>query len=760
MDKHRSRSRDPTVPQHDLETLIKKTEKVNYRRNQVMKKLLTILALAALLCLVCSAAMADTIIYRNYTVDDYTALANLVGNTVKVEGVDVTITSVPALSAVKKADHSADAYVNAYGKVGTNDCVVEIYMKTTHRALKKDTDLSKDATCGANGVLVMQCPDCSKSTSEVLEKTGNHTKKEVTVAATCLKGSHKDTICTVCGETLIAGAENNDKKAHDFTASTAKYGTSLDYWKVTRPVCSADSSTPKGTAERLCSGCKKTYKQATEDTTNTNPITGNADKQTWYLPSDFATYYAFMQARGEIIPATYDGHDWDNAVENVEADCVHAAGIKKWCKRCSTYVFEADKDSKPLAPVWVINSTDASPWNCKATSVDLKCSLCGGNKSIDHYVTGATVAKNVKTATDNNGFSSNQAAEQTYDSYIEATITGHSDNYKYTGIVLTVNVYHDWVEVDGTEKTVKKDKDGNALIDPCQVYKVKKVKCSLCSVGKHYIVSSAAPDHKYSSWKLIDDGNGNTETKRYERVCSACKQRQVRAFTDETLPVEHKADGSECTFVDDKDFKYTCGALNDVKMVCECGNTKIDYDRYVEHAPGAYSEIIYKAATCKEEGLKFWKCTNCNKDGKYEITAKTEDHAWDDGVITTPATKEADGVKTFTCKDCGTTKTEAVKYVVTADPKYTLKATYNGGVVSGNLAHVDDTKEAANQFVRVTFYIGTYYMATTAEVNADGTFAVEGVGPIDYITVVPTGNSAVNPSEVQRIGEAQEIFVK
>ena len=38
----------------------------------------------------------------------------------------------------------------------------------------------------------------------------------------------------------------------------------------------------------------------------------------------------------------------------------------------------------------------------------------------------------------------------------------------------------------------------------------------------------------------------------------------------------------------------------------------------------------------------------------------TADHAWNDGEITTEPTVEAEGVKTFTCTDCGATKTEAV----------------------------------------------------------------------------------------------------
>lgn len=43
------------------------------------------------------------------------------------------------------------------------------------------------------------------------------------------------------------------------------------------------------------------------------------------------------------------------------------------------------------------------------------------------------------------------------------------------------------------------------------------------------------------------------------------------------------------------------------------------------------------------------------------VNEVTVDHVWDDGKVTTPATCEKEGVKTYTCADCGHTKTEAIK---------------------------------------------------------------------------------------------------
>ena len=51
----------------------------------------------------------------------------------------------------------------------------------------------------------------------------------------------------------------------------------------------------------------------------------------------------------------------------------------------------------------------------------------------------------------------------------------------------------------------------------------------------------------------------------------------------------------------------------------------------------------------------------CTKEDCAEIADKA-DHTWNEGEITTAASQEADGVKTFTCTVCAQTKTEAVAF--------------------------------------------------------------------------------------------------
>lgn len=60
----------------------------------------------------------------------------------------------------------------------------------------------------------------------------------------------------------------------------------------------------------------------------------------------------------------------------------------------------------------------------------------------------------------------------------------------------------------------------------------------------------------------------------------------------------------------------------------------------------------------KDESSHWHACI----DEKCEETADKADHTWDNGKITTKATQEQDGVRTFTCTVCQHTKTEAVEF--------------------------------------------------------------------------------------------------
>jgi len=149
--------------------------------------------------------------------------------------------------------------------------------------------------------------------------------------------------------------------------------------------------------------------------------------------------------------------------------------------------------------------------------------------------------------------------------------------------------------------------------------------CSACNSTKSE--PSAAKGHSYGNWIKVDDD-------QHKKVCDCSSDADV--FENhtwdagvETTPATHTTKGVKT---------YTCTATG-------CGATKTeDIEKTTEHAHGDWTKV---------DDAKHSKTCACGD----VITA---DHAWNDGEVTTAATTEADGVKTYTCADCGATKTEAI----------------------------------------------------------------------------------------------------
>ena len=105
----------------------------------------------------------------------------------------------------------------------------------------------------------------------------------------------------------------------------------------------------------------------------------------------------------------------------------------------------------------------------------------------------------------------------------------------------------------------------------------------------------------------------------------------------------------------------TCTEEGEKKFTCSiCGDEKTEKVSATGHQ---HTEIRNKKeATCKETGYSgdTW-CKDCGKKIlSGQTIAKTENHSWDAGKVTTKATCTEEGEKTFTCSICGNEKTEKV----------------------------------------------------------------------------------------------------
>ena len=105
----------------------------------------------------------------------------------------------------------------------------------------------------------------------------------------------------------------------------------------------------------------------------------------------------------------------------------------------------------------------------------------------------------------------------------------------------------------------------------------------------------------------------------------------------------------------------TCTEEGEKTFTCSiCGDKKTEKISATGHQ---HTEIRNKKeATCKETGYSgdTW-CKDCGKKIlSGQTIAKTENHSWDAGKVTTKATCTEEGEKTFTCSICGDKKTEKI----------------------------------------------------------------------------------------------------
>ena len=102
----------------------------------------------------------------------------------------------------------------------------------------------------------------------------------------------------------------------------------------------------------------------------------------------------------------------------------------------------------------------------------------------------------------------------------------------------------------------------------------------------------------------------------------------------------------------------TCTEPGYDRMICEdCGETV--YNNVIPMLGHDYMAHEGKAATCTAAGYAAYQtCSRCSYTTYQEIAALG--HNWDAGTITRPATVAYDPIITYTCTNCGETKTETV----------------------------------------------------------------------------------------------------
>ena len=217
--------------------------------------------------------------------------------------------------------------------------------------------------------------------------------------------------------------------------------------------------------------------------------------------------------------------------------------------------------------------------------------------------------------------------------------------------------------------------------------------CTDCGTKLSSGKTVAKKDHTWDSGKITKAATCiESGTKTY--TCTNCN-----TIKTEEIPATGNHQNTELRNVSEA----TCaqeGYTGDT--YCKDCGTKLSSGKTIAKTDHIWdSGKITKTATCKESGTKTYTCTSCNTTKTEEIPAtgnhqNTElrnvkeatcaqegytgdtyckdcgeklssgetiaktDHIWDSGRITKPATDTESGIKTYTCINCNTTRTEEI----------------------------------------------------------------------------------------------------
>ena len=367
----------------------------------------------------------------------------------------------------------------------------------------------------------------------------------------------------------------------------------------------------------------------------------------------------------ETAPAL--GHEWGNAKITQEQSCENPEITTYTCTH-SLCGRKKQVETKPaLGHTWDEGKVTKEA-TCSETGVKTyTCSRCGGTKTEDipktkhdyeeHVETPATctsrgvsyyVCKNCglttsKKQTPATGHIHTEVRNKKDATYTDDGYTG--DTYcKDCGKKLETGTM--------IPKLVEKEHDyGEWVLDQaptCKKYGVRHRICKNCGDREVDVLDKV--DH---SWELVSTTPATCiigEIQHYK--CSVCGE--TKDVTLSNPLGEHSWDNGkvtkEATCTEDGEKTYTC-------TVCNTTKTKV-----IPATGHQHKEVRNaKKATCTEDGYTGdTYCTDCNTKLESGTVINKLGHTWDNGVITKEATETEEGVKTYTCKTCGETKTEKI----------------------------------------------------------------------------------------------------
>ena len=331
----------------------------------------------------------------------------------------------------------------------------------------------------------------------------------------------------------------------------------------------------------------------------------------------------------EKVSAT--GHQHTEIRNKKEATCKETGySGDTWCKDCGKKILSGQTIAKTENHSW-----DAGIVTTKATCTEegektFTCSICGDKKTEKISATGHqhTEIRNKKEATcKETGYSGDTWCKDCGKKILSGQTIAKTEN-------------HSW---DAGKVTTKAT---------CTEEGEKTFTCSICGDEKTEKVS--ATGHQHTEIRNKKEATCKEEGYSGDTWCKDCGKK-ILSGQAIVKTEDHSWNQGEIT------KEPTCKEEGEKTFTCSiCGNTKTEKVSTTDHQ---HMEIRnQKNPTCKEAGYSGdTYCADCGvKISSGKTIAKTKNHNWDGGVITTEPTCTERGEKTFTCTICGNTNTKKV----------------------------------------------------------------------------------------------------
>ena len=425
--------------------------------------------------------------------------------------------------------------------------------------------------------------------------------------------------CSVCKGTKVEALAKTDNH---------QWG---EWTTITKPTCST-----KGKEIRTCKVCSKTEERAIPTIPHT--IVKEADKaatctENGYEGREYCSVCNTTIKERTIIPAT--GHQWGAWRTTLAKTCTTDGKEVRECSKCS----KTEERTIP-ATGHTLKKEEGVVATCTKDGHEgnTVCEVCG-----ETLKEGKVIPKLGHDWSNENG-KCTRCGESHEHSFGEGTtikeLTCTQDgeiDYKcskcgYIKKEITKATGHEW----GEWKTT--------LAQTCTTDGKEERTCSKCSEKEERTLK--ATGHEWGEWQTTLAQTCTTDGKE-ERICSKCSKKEERTLK----ATGHKSETVGAKAPTCKEDGYTG---DEVCKVChETLNKGTTIPKTDSHEWGKWT--IKRESTCTEKGEQSRKCTVC---GEEEIESlPLAKHTWDNGKVTQAPSYTKVGVKTWTCSECGKTKT-------------------------------------------------------------------------------------------------------